>query len=379
MSFDRLQTIIDKMKNPTVVGLDPDIENIPPEILERHISEKGETLEAAAAAAFEFNTGLIDTLCDIVPAVKPQSAFYEAFGPEGVLALKRTCGYAKSKGMYVICDGKRNDIGSTVSAYSAAYLGAVKVGSRELRPFDFDALTVNAYLGSDGLRSFIETSVKYDKAVFVLLKTSNASAGELQDMYISEREDADVNTNSRCTNGSMEGGSGDAVEGGSGDAVEGGSGDAAEDAAEDAVEGAAEGGSECNAENCSGGKANSGLKNMKTLYTAVGDLVEELAIQTTGKYGYTRAGAVVGATYPEEIVFLRNRLRYTFFLVPGYGAQGGSATDVACAFDGEGRGAIVNSSRAIIAAWKKTGGDYQAAAREEALKMRDALQAALRK
>ena len=297
MSFDRLIDRIAETKNPTVVGLDPDIENIPPQILEKHIKEKGETLEAAAAATLEFNIGLIDLLCDIVPAVKPQSAFYEAFGPDGAVILKKTCDYAKSKGMYVICDGKRGDIGSTVSAYSSAYLGAVRVGGVEIKPYDFDALTVNAYLGSDGLRPFIETAVKYDKAIFVLLKTSNESAGELQDMYIGER----------------------------------------------------------------------------TLYTTVGDLVEELSRDTIGKCGYTRAGAVVGATYPEEIEFLRARLKHTFFLVPGYGAQGGSASDVARAFDANGHGAIVNSSRAIIAAWKKTSGDYQAAARAEALKMREEL------
>ena len=297
MSFDRLQGKIDVLKNPTVVGLDPALEYIPPQILEKHISEKGETLEAAAAAVYEFNTELIDALCDVVPAVKPQSAYYETLGPEGVRTLKMTCDYAKSKGMYVICDGKRNDIGSTAQAYSAAYLGAVKVGGAELYPFDADALTVNAYLGSDGIKPFIETAVKYDKAVFALVKTSNPSAGELQDMFIGE----------------------------------------------------------------------------KRLYTAVGDLMEEISRDTTGKYGFTRVGAVVGATYPEEAEFLRARLKHTFFLVPGYGAQGGSAQDAARSFDENGRGAIINSSRAVIAAWKKTGGDYREAARNEALRMRDEL------
>jgi orotidine-5'-phosphate decarboxylase len=184
MSFDRLQDRIDEMRNPTVVGLDPALEHIPPDILARHIAGKGETLLAAAAAVYEWGAGLIDALYDIVPAVKPQSAYYEALGPEGVRTLKMTCDYAKSKGMYVIVDGKRNDIGSTAEAYSAAYLGTVTVGSAELRPFDADALTVNAYLGSDGLRPFIDMAVKYDKAVFALVKTSNPSAGELQDRFI---------------------------------------------------------------------------------------------------------------------------------------------------------------------------------------------------
>ena len=301
MSFDRLQEKIDTMKNPTVVGLDPAIEHIPPQILEKHIKEKGETLEAAASAVYEFNTELIDAIYDIVPAVKPQSAYYEALVPEGVRALKITCDYARSKGMYVICDVKRNDIGSTAEAYSAAYLGAVKVGSTEIRPFDADALTVNAYLGSDGVKPFIETAVKYDKAIFALVKTSNPSSGEFQDAYIGERR----------------------------------------------------------------------------LYTAVADLIEEISLETVGKYGFTRVGAVVGATYPEEAEFLRARLKHTFFLVPGYGAQGGSAAEAARSFNEDGRGAIVNSSRAIIAAWKKTGADYKESARIEAIRMRDELRKVL--
>ena len=317
MSIDRLQEKIDKLQNPTVVGLDPAIEHIPPQIVYNHVSFLGETLEAAAAAVIEFNKGLIDALFDVVPAVKPQSAYYEALGPEGVRALKATIDHARSRGMYVILDGKRNDIGSTAEAYSAAYLGAVKVGNTELRPFDADALTVNAYLGSDGVVPFVEDAVKYDKAIFALVKTSNPSAGELQDRFIGT--DIDV--------------SGCGKPDGNGSILSGG----------------------------------------KRLFIAVGDLMEEISRETAGKYGYTRVGAVVGATYPEEIGFLRERLKHTFFLVPGYGAQGGAAADAARAFDENGRGAIINSSRAIIAAWKKTGGDYAAAARAEALRMRDEL------
>ena len=298
MSFARLQDKIDELKNPTVVGLDPDLAHIPQSILKKCYEDHGETLEAASMAVVEFNCGLIDVLCDIVPAVKPQSAYYEVLGPYGVMALQTTCEYAKSKGMYVIIDGKRNDIGSTAAAYSAAYLGSVKTGGKEYTPFNADALTVNAYLGSDGIKPFIETAVKYDKAVFALVKTSNPSAGELQDKFI----------------------------------------------------------------------------NNNTLYTTVGELMEEISKDTLDKYGYSRVGAVVGATYPEEARFLRYRLKNTFFLVPGYGAQGGSADSAANAFDENGKGAIVNSSRAIIAAWKKTNSDYKAAAREEALKMREELQ-----
>jgi len=306
MSFDRLQEKIDKLQNPTVVGLDPALEHIPPQILEKHIATKGETFEAATAAVCEFNAGLIDALCDIVPAVKPQSAYYEILGPEGVWALKMTCAYAKSKGMYVICDGKRNDIGSTAGAYSSAYLGTTKIGNAELRAFDADALTVNAYLGSDGIKPFIEMAQKHDKAVFALIRTSNPSAVELQDMTVARKGESPPDPE-------------------------------------------------------------------LTLYTAVGDLMEEISRETIGKYGFTRVGAVVGATYPQEAEFLRLRLKHTFFLVPGYGAQGGSAAEAARAFDENGRGAIINSSRGIIAAWKKTGEDYAKAARAEALRMRDEL------
>jgi len=334
MSFDRLQERIDKLQNPSVVGLDPALEHVPPQILEKQIALLGETLEAAAVAVCEFNFGLIDALCDIVPAVKPQSAYYEMLGPEGVAVLKQTCDYAKAKGMYVIVDGKRNDIGSTAAAYSAAYLGAVKVGGTELHPFDADALTVNAYLGSDGIKPFIDMAVKYDKAVFALVRTSNPSAGELQDLIVETRGDI-------------------------------GHGDGFLPTLRAGISPAAL--------SASHGKGAIPMYSEETLYTAVGDLMEKISIETVGKYGFTRVGAVVGATYPEEAKFLRDRLANTFFLVPGYGAQGGSAAEAARAFDANGRGAIVNSSRAIIAAWKKSGGDYAAAARAEALRMREEL------
>ena len=313
MSFDRLQEKIDELRNPTVVGLDPALEHIPTEIIERNIREHGETFWAAALAISEFNIMLINALYDVVPAVKPQLAFFELLGAEGIVALEMTCKYAMNKGLYVICDGKRNDIGSTAEAYSAAYLGSVRIGDTELQPFKCDALTVNAYLGSDGLKPFLDMAVKNDKALFALVKTSNPSAGELQDLWVCE-------------------------------------------------------------------KTVPATYVPQTLYTTVGDQIESIALDTVGRYGYTRVGAVVGATYPEELQFLRARLKNTFFLVPGYGAQGGAANDVAHAFDYNKRGAIVNSSRAIIAAWKKTGNageDYAEAARAEAIVMRDALRAAL--
>lgn len=302
MSFDRLQEKIDSMRNPSVVGLDPALGHIPPHLLEKHIKEKGETLEAAAAAVCEFNFGLIDALCDIVPAVKPQSAYYELLGPCGVLALKNTCDYAKSKGMYVICDAKRNDIDTTAQAYAAAYFGKVEVGQTEIAPFDVDALTVNAYLGSDGIMPFIEMAVKYDKAMFVLVRTSNPSAGELQDRF----------------------------------------------AGDDRV------------------------------YTIIGDLIQNISKDTIGKFGYSRVGAVVGATYPQEAELLRARLKNTFFLVPGYGAQGGSGKNLHGLWDNENFGAIVNSSRGITGAYQSgkfaTGEkDFAEAARKAVMDMREDL------
>jgi orotidine-5'-phosphate decarboxylase len=320
MSFAKLQDKIDKLLNPTAVGLDPDLANIPPEILEKHIGKTGETLEAAANAVYEFNKGLIDTLCDIVPAAKVQCAYYEALGPLGIEALQKTCAYAKSNGMYVIIDGKRNDIGTTALAYSTAYLGKVKIGSTEIAPYDADAMTVNAYLGSDGIKPFIITAMKYDKAIFALVRTSNPSAGELQDLVVLGQDDS------------------------------------------------------CFCDN----EGKSRLDNTdSTLYAAVGDLMAEISRDTKDINGYTRVGAVVGATYPKEEELLRKRLKNTFFLVPGYGAQGGSADEAAFSFDENGRGAIVNSSRAIIAAWKRRGGNYLTAAREEALRMRDELRRAV--
>ena len=305
MSIDRLQKQIIELKNPTVVGLDSRPEYIPPQILAECTLKQGQSLEAVAEAFYLFNVGLIDALHDIVPAVKPQAAYYEMLGPAGVLALQKTISYAQEKGMYVIVDGKRNDIGSTAQAYSDAYLGQIKIGDAVFSPFGADSLTVNAYLGTDGLEPFIENCKRFDRSIFALVKTSNPSSGQLQDLICGDRN----------------------------------------------------------------------------LYTAVGDLLSRISIDSIGEYGYSAVGAVVGATYPSDASRLRARLGHTFFLVPGYGAQGGGATDVAPCFDRFGRGAIVNSSRQIICAWQKSpkqdGTDFQAAARAQAIAMRDDIAAVI--
>lgn len=299
MALNRLIEGIVKLQNPTVAGLDPKLDYIPSSIKEKAFTQYGETLEGAAAALLEFNRGLIDTLCGIVPAVKPQCAYYEMYGWPGVKALYDTVSYARKKGMFVITDGKRNDIGTTMQAYAAAHLGKVTVGSKQLAPFGGDALTVNPYLGSDGINPLLDICKEEDKGIFVLVKTSNPSSGELQDRN---------------------------------------------------------------------------LDDGNTLYGTVGTLCEKWGESLPGRYGYSGVGAVVGATYPQQLAELRGKLPHTFFLVPGYGAQGGAAKDVAPAFDSNGLGAVVNASRSILCAWQKTGAaeqDYAKAAAQEALRMRD--------
>ncbi len=302
MSMDRLIEKIIKKSNPTVVGLDPKLESLPPYLVEKHTAEYGNTLRAAAEAIYEFNCGLIDTLCGIVPAVKPQSAYYEMYGYEGVEVLKRTMAYARDKGIYVIADCKRNDIGSTASAYAAAYLGSVNVGGEEIEPFGADSLTVNGYLGIDGAEPFLKECRERDKSIFVLVKTSNPSSSDLQDLVAGTR----------------------------------------------------------------------------TVYRAMADHACAWGQDMIGQHGYSNVGFVVGATYPAQLMELRRAYPQSFFLVPGYGAQGGSGKDLAGAFDRRGLGAIVNSSRGIIYAWKKTGNEsgenYKEAAYEAAEAMRKDLQ-----
>lgn len=300
MGFDRLCAAILEKNNPTVAGLDPKLDFIPDFIKKASFLKYGNTLEGAADALLTFNKGLIDALYDIVPAVKPQCAYYEMYGWQGVKALYETVQYAKEKGLFVITDGKRNDIGTTMEAYAAAHLGTVTVNGADITPFDGDALTVNGYLGTDGIAPLLQICKDKDKGIFVLVKTSNKSSGELQDKLI---------------------------------------GDA-------------------------------------TVYRTMGDMCENWGADSHGKYGYSAVGAVVGATYPEQLAELRKALPHTFFLVPGYGAQGGGAKDVAPAFDANGLGAIINSSRGIMCAYKKGGfseEQYAEAARAEALRMRDEL------
>ena len=299
MSFDVLQEKIREKKNPTVAGLDARIEYVPEYIRKEAFEKYGVGLKGAVEAIWQFNVGLIDALCDIVPAVKPQAAYYENLGWQGMEMLERTIRYAKKKGLFVIADIKRGDIGSTATAYAEGWLSGAPIEGQVFKSFDADCVTLNGYMGSDSIKPFLEAAKGEDKCAFVLVKTSNPGSGELQDV-----------------------------------------------------------------------KAADG----RTIYEVMGELNEQIAAGTEGKYGFTMAGAVTGATYPQQIQDLRSRLPHTFFLVPGYGAQGGTAADVKYAFNEKGHGAIVNSSRGIMCAWKKTGGDghdFKEAARNAAIAMRD--------
>ena len=298
MSFDALQEKIRAKKNPTVAGLDPKPEQIPPHILKASYETYGETLQGAAEAVWTFNQGLIDALCDVVPAVKPQAAYYERLGWRGLEVMERTIAYAREKDLFVIADIKRGDIGSTAQAYADAWLGETRVGEASHPVFNADCVTLNGYMGSDTIEPFVEACKAGDKCLFLLVKTSNPGSGELQDLVAGDR----------------------------------------------------------------------------LVYKVMGDMTAKLGKGTEGRYGFHLAGAVVGATYPSDMRELRRRLEHTFFLVPGYGAQGGTAEDVQYAFNKYGHGAIVNASRSIMCAWQKTGRDgtdYQEAARAAAVAMRD--------
>lgn len=298
--IDRLIERIVETQNPTVAGLDPKLSFVPEYLKAEAFDRYGETLKGAARAILAFNKGLIDALCDVVPAVKPQCAYYEMYGYHGVKTLCKTIAYAKKRGMMVITDGKRNDIGTTMEAYAAAHLGALELGGEMVEPFGGDALTVNGYLGSDGITPLLKICEEWDKGIFVLVKTSNPSSGELQDRLI----------------------------------------------------------------------------DGKPVYEIMGGMCEDWGKELRGRHGYSAVGAVVGATYPRQLEELRRKLPHTFFLVPGYGAQGGGAADAAGAFDSRGLGAIVNSSRGIMCAYQKEGcpeSDYAGAARREALRMKEDL------
>lgn len=294
----RLIEKIAQMQNPSVVGLDSLLDYIPQHIKDEKFATYGDTFDAAAQSILEYNKAIIDQICDIVPAVKPQAAYYEMYSWQGMWALCETVKYAQEKGMIVIMDGKRNDIGSTMQAYAKAHLGTSTVNGKELSAFGSDMLTVNGYLGSDGVNPLLPICDEQDKGIFVLVKTSNPSSGELQDQKIGD----------------------------------------------------------------------------KSIYETMGAMCEQWGSQTKNNYGYSRVGAVVGATYPEQLAEMRQKMPHTFFLVPGYGAQGGGANDVAGAFDKNGLGAIVNSSRAILTAWKKAGTDgkdFAEQARKAALAMKE--------
>ena len=304
MSVDLLVQKIKEKGNPSVSGLDPKIEYVPEYIRKKAYAEYGQNLKGATEAIWEFNKGLIDALYDVVPAVKPQSAFYEMYGLCGEEVMHRTISYAKEKGLYIILDVKRNDIGSTAEAYSKAYLGKVDIDGVECEPCSVDCVTVNPYLGTDGIQPFVNDCKTFDKAIFALVKTSNPSSGELQDLLVGDEH----------------------------------------------------------------------------IYEKVAQCVNKWNEETIGKSGYGAVGAVVGATYPEQAKVLRKLMPKSYFLVPGYGAQGGGAEGVKPCFNEDGLGAIVNSSRGIMCAYKK--GDWKEeqfaeAARAEAIRMKNDLTSVL--
>ncbi len=273
--INKLVEQIQKKKAPVVVGLDPMLAYIPEEIQKAAFAEYGETLEGAAEAVWQFNKAIVDAVYDLIPAVKPQIAMYEQFGIPGLVAFQRTVDYCREKGLIVIGDIKRGDIGSTSAAYAAGHLGKVTVGSKSYAGFNEDFATVNPYLGSDGVKPFIDVCREEKKGIFVLVKTSNPSSGEFQDQKIDGRP----------------------------------------------------------------------------LYELVGQQVDKWGRDCMGD-DYSYVGCVVGATYPEMGKILRKIMPKAYILVPGYGAQGGTAEDLKPYFNEDGLGAIVNSSRGIIAAWK---------------------------
>ena len=274
--INKLISNIRKTNAPIVVGLDPMLNYIPEHIQKKAFAEFGETLEGAAEAIWQYNKGIVDATCDLIPAVKPQIAMYEQFGIPGLIAYKKTVEYCKAKDLVVIGDIKRGDIGSTSAAYAVGHLGQVQVGSKKYAGFDEDFATVNPYLGSDGVKPFMDVCKEEKKGIFVLVKTSNPSSGEFQDRVIDGRP----------------------------------------------------------------------------LYELVGEKVAQWGDELMGD-GYSYVGAVVGATYPEMGKVLRKIMPKTFILVPGYGAQGGNGADLVHFFNEDGLGAIVNSSRGIIAAYKQ--------------------------
>jgi orotidine-5'-phosphate decarboxylase len=299
--IDRLIEAIEEKQNPAAAGLDTRLEHIPPSF--RSQWDAAEPAGAAAAVA-AFNRALVDALADIVPCIKIQAACYELYGPDGLRTFLDTAAYARRQGLLVIADVKRGDIGSTSAAYSSAWIGRCSLESGEQPVFDADFITVNPYLGSDGVEPFLLDCRRYDKGVFMLVKTSNPSSSELQDLMLAD------------------------------------------------------------------GRA---------VYEAVADRVAAWGDGLLGEHGYSAVGAVVGATHPGEGTALRRRMPHTFFLLPGYGAQGARGVDLAGMFDASGSGGLVNASRSLLTAWKaRRTDDFAAAARDEAILMREDIMGALR-
>lgn len=281
MSIDILQEKIRKFKNPVMVGLDPYLPILPRHIVEDAFKEYGQTPKGAAAAYERFCMELLDTLKDEIPAVKIQSACFESLGAEGIAVMQRITKYARSLDYYVLMDAMRGDVGSVAAIYAQALFGEVPIGSESVKLYDCDGITLNGYLGSDGVKPFLPYCRDAGKNVFLLLKTSNKSSREVQDLL-------------------------------SGDRV---------------------------------------------IYTAMADLAMRWSTDLFGENGYSQIGAVVGATFPRTMRLLREKYDRLFFLVPGYGTQGGTAKNVQFAFDRFGHGAIVTASRSIICAWQKKGTD----------------------
>jgi orotidine-5'-phosphate decarboxylase len=309
-SMDWLIRKILEKKNPTAVGLDTCLDYVPEFLADKYRTGGILDFHGAAQAILEFNRNIVDSVHDLVPAVKIQIAYYELYGAEGIKVFHETIQYAKAKGLIVIGDVKRSDIGPTAKAYSSAYLGKTQLKDSRDRAFETDMITINPYLGFDGVQPFLEDCREYDKGIFILVKTSNPSSGDLQDL-------------------TMDG---------------------------------------------------------KRLYEIVADKVSEWGKDLIGEFGYSRAGAVVGATWPSQGAALRQRTPHTFFLVPGYGAQGGGAGDIADCFDARGLGAVINASRSILCAYRKESwsqhhreDSFAEAARNEVIRMKNDIENALYK
>ena len=304
-----MDVLIEKIKeydNPTVIGVDTRYDMVPECVRKKYSTD----LKGMCSAMLEYSKALIDATYDIIPAVKLQSAYFEMYGVEGIKLYKEMIDYCKEKGMVVMADVKRGDIGSTSAGYSRAYLGKNMIDEKEQAIFDVDFATVNPYMGSDCVMPFVEDCKKYDKGIFVLVKTSNKSSGEIQDVKAEDGEE---------------------------------------------------------------------------IYKKVAKLVNTWGSELIGKNGYSSVSAVVGATYPKQLQELRELMPHSYFLIPGYGAQGGKAEDIALGFDKNGLGGIVNATRSLMCAYKSdlwkdkfAEEDYAKATRAEAIRMRDELNSAIK-